>query len=96
MIASDAAPGAEKRLRAAVALHWPLERIGLAAGASVERLAFAASPEDAVAAADFVQESGPERAAAATSRSSFDGKYQHSAPLARPSSSAIAWKDNAS
>ena len=43
--------------------HWPaLERFGLAAGASVERLAFAASPEDAVGAADFVQESGPERA----------------------------------
>ena len=63
VIASDPAPGAEKRLRAAVALHWrALERIGLAAGASVERLAFAADPEDAVAAADFVQESGPERA----------------------------------
>jgi 3-hydroxyacyl-CoA dehydrogenase, NAD binding domain len=63
VIASDPAPGAEKRLRAAVALHWPaLERIGLAAGASVERLAFAASPENAVATADFVQESGPERA----------------------------------
>jgi carnitine 3-dehydrogenase len=63
VIASDPAPGAEERVRAAVASHWPaLERIGLAAGASVERLAFAASPEDAVAAADFVQESGPERA----------------------------------
>lgn len=46
-----------------MASHWPaLERFGLAAGASVERLAFAASPEDAVGAADFVQESGPERA----------------------------------
>jgi 3-hydroxyacyl-CoA dehydrogenase len=63
VIASDPAPGAEERLHAALALRWPaLERIGLAAGASMERLAFAASPEDAVAAADFVQESGPERA----------------------------------
>jgi 3-hydroxyacyl-CoA dehydrogenase len=43
-------------------LHWPvLERLGLGAGASVDRLGFTVSPEAAVADADFVQESGPER-----------------------------------
>ena len=37
--ASDPAPGAEARLRADVAAHWPvLERFGLAEGASQERL----------------------------------------------------------
>ena len=60
--ATDPSPGAEVRLRAAVAAHWPtLERIGLAAGASTERLRFHAQLEDALAEADFVQESGPER-----------------------------------
>ena len=60
--ASDPAPGAEERLRAAVASHWPtLERFGLAEGASAARLRFHARAEDAVAEAGFVQESGPER-----------------------------------
>jgi carnitine 3-dehydrogenase len=60
--ASDPAPGAEARLRADVAAHWPvLERFGLAEGASQERLSFTADPGDAVADADFVQENGPER-----------------------------------
>jgi len=62
VIAWDPASGAEKRVRAAVALHWPaLERLGLSSGASLDRLRFAASPEQAVANAEFVQESGPER-----------------------------------
>lgn len=61
--ATDPSPGAEERLREAVAAHWPtLERQGLAPGASLDRLAFHARLEDAVATADFVQESGPERA----------------------------------
>ena len=61
--ATDPSPGAEERLREAVAAHWPtLERQGLAPGASLARLAFHARLEDAVATADFVQESGPERA----------------------------------
>ncbi|EJE49334.1 3-hydroxyacyl-CoA dehydrogenase [Acidovorax sp. CF316] len=61
--ATDPSPGAEERLREAVAAHWPtLERQGLAPGASLSRLAFHARLEDAVATADFVQESGPERA----------------------------------
>lgn len=45
-----------------MAQHWPtLERFGLAAGASVDRLRFHDSLEDAVSVADFVQENGPER-----------------------------------
>ncbi len=63
VVASDPAEGAEERLRAAVASHWPaLERLGLEAGASCDRLRFVATPEEAVGEADFVQESGPERA----------------------------------
>lgn len=60
--ATDPSPGAEERLRQAVAQHWPtLERFGLAADASVDRLRFHDSLEDAVSVADFVQENGPER-----------------------------------
>lgn len=58
--ATDPAPGAEERLRAAVAAAWPaLETIGLAEGASRDALSF--SPDVAsLAGAVFVQESGPE------------------------------------
>ncbi len=60
--ATDPSPGAEERLREAVATHWPtLERQGLAEGASMARLRFHANLPDALAQADFVQESGPER-----------------------------------
>jgi len=60
--ATDPAPGAEERLRRGIAAHWPaLERIGLADGASPDRLRFAATPEAALEGADFVQENGPER-----------------------------------
>jgi len=60
--ATDPSPGAETRLREAVAQHWPtLQRFGLAAGASMDRLRFHERLEDAVVHADFVQESGPER-----------------------------------
>ncbi|HEY2257913.1 MAG TPA: 3-hydroxyacyl-CoA dehydrogenase NAD-binding domain-containing protein [Variovorax sp.] len=60
--ATDPSPGAEARLREAVAQHWPtLQRSGLAEGASVQRLRFHERLEDAVAGADFVQENGPER-----------------------------------
>jgi 3-hydroxyacyl-CoA dehydrogenase len=60
--ATDPAEGAEQRLRAAVARHWPaLEAMGLAEGAAPERLRFHARLEDAVAGADVVQENGPER-----------------------------------
>lgn len=63
VVAADPAPGAEGRLRADVAAHWPtVTRFGLAEGASPERLRFVGSAAEAATAADFVQENGPERA----------------------------------
>lgn len=62
--ASDPAPGAEDALRRTVAAQWPaMEAMGgLAPGAAPDRgLRFAASAEEAVADAEFVQENGPER-----------------------------------
>lgn len=60
--ATDPAPGAEGRLRAVVDGAWPvLERIGLADGASRDRLRFDADLASTVTGADFVQENGPER-----------------------------------
>jgi carnitine 3-dehydrogenase len=62
VVAWDPAPGAEQQLRANVANAWPaLERVGLAEGASQERLRFVATIEECVAEADFIQESAPER-----------------------------------
>jgi carnitine 3-dehydrogenase len=62
VVASDPAPGAEDALRKTVDAQWPaMQQIGLSPAASPERLRFVASPEDAVADAGFVQESGPER-----------------------------------
>lgn len=58
----DPSPGAQERLRAAVAAHWEvLSRQGLAVGARQDRLRWHDRLEDALAQADFVQESGPER-----------------------------------
>ena len=59
VVATDPAPGAEDRLRADVAAHWPV--LQPVEGASPERLRFTTDPAEAVAAADFVQENGPER-----------------------------------
>jgi len=60
--ATDVAPGAEARLRGFVDQCWPaLEELGLAPGASRDRLAFEPQMEDAVSGADLVQENGPER-----------------------------------
>ncbi len=62
VVATDPAPGAEQRLRADVAAHWPvLQQLGLAPDASPDRLVFDADLATAVADADFVQENGPER-----------------------------------
>lgn len=62
--ASDPAPNAEAVLRATIARQWPaMEAMGLAPGASPERLRFCSTLEGAVEAAEFVQESGPERLA---------------------------------
>jgi carnitine 3-dehydrogenase len=60
--ATDPMPGAEDKLRAAVRAHWPsMERLGLAPGASMERLFFSPNLETALRDVDFVQENGPER-----------------------------------
>ncbi|AEM80811.1 3-hydroxyacyl-CoA dehydrogenase NAD-binding domain-containing protein [Streptomyces violaceusniger] len=58
----DPAPDAEEKLRRLVAAAWPaLTQIGLADGASPDRLTVAATVEEAVADAQFVQESAPEK-----------------------------------
>jgi 3-hydroxyacyl-CoA dehydrogenase len=62
VVATDVAPDAEARLRAFVDQCWPaLEELGLAPGASRERLLFKPKLEDAIQGADLVQENGPER-----------------------------------
>ncbi|MFF1374815.1 3-hydroxyacyl-CoA dehydrogenase NAD-binding domain-containing protein [Streptomyces sp. NPDC058308] len=58
----DPAPGAEQKLRRLVEAAWPaLTQLGLADGASQERLTVTATLEEAVADAQFVQESAPEK-----------------------------------
>ncbi|WP_376089499.1 3-hydroxyacyl-CoA dehydrogenase NAD-binding domain-containing protein [Roseomonas sp. CCTCC AB2023176] len=62
VVATDPAPGAEEATRRAVEAGWSaMERLGLSDRASPDRLRFVTRPEDAAAAADFVQENGPER-----------------------------------
>ena len=62
VIATDIAPNAEASLKGFVEAAWPaLERLGLAPGASQSHLSFTADMPAAVAAADFIQENGPER-----------------------------------
>ena len=62
VVATDPGPGAEAKMRAAVDNAWPaLEKVGLKAGADPRRLRFVSEIEKAVADADFVQESAPER-----------------------------------
>ena len=59
---SDPGPDAEAKARAIVDQAWPfLERLGLAEGASRERLRFVATAAEAVDGADFAQESAPDR-----------------------------------
>ncbi|MFC9737240.1 3-hydroxyacyl-CoA dehydrogenase NAD-binding domain-containing protein [Streptomyces noursei] len=58
----DPADDAEDKLRRLVAAAWPaLEQLGLADGASPDRLTVAPTLAEAVADADFVQESAPEK-----------------------------------
>lgn len=60
--ASDPAPNGETFVRDYVRTAWPtLERLGLEPGASPEKLRFERDPAAAVAGAEFVQESSPER-----------------------------------
>jgi carnitine 3-dehydrogenase len=62
VVGSDPAPGAEAAVRGVIEAAWPaLERLGLAADADRRRWRFVADPVAALAGADFVQESGPER-----------------------------------
>ena len=62
VVATDVAPGAEAKLREFVDAAWPaMQELGLAPGASRDRLRFEANLGDAVRDADFVQENGPER-----------------------------------
>lgn len=62
VIATDPVPNAEATLRKCVDDAWELlTAIGLAAGASRDRLTFTADLKEAVSKADFVQESVPER-----------------------------------
>ncbi len=58
----DPRPEATDYVRRYVAEAWPqMARIGMVADAAPDRWHYHASPEDAVAAADFVQENAPER-----------------------------------
>ncbi|MFF1923634.1 3-hydroxyacyl-CoA dehydrogenase NAD-binding domain-containing protein [Streptomyces sp. NPDC058221] len=58
----DPAPDADAKLRRLVAAAWPaLEQLGLAEGASQDRLKVAPTLEEAVSDAQFVQESAPEK-----------------------------------
>lgn len=62
VVATDPAPNAEENLRKYVEEYWVLlTKAGLSPGASIDRLTFASSMQDALAEADFVQENGPER-----------------------------------
>ena len=60
--ATDPAPGAEAALRSYVAGAWDgVTKLGLARGASPDRLKFTSDLPAALGDADFVQENGPER-----------------------------------
>ena len=62
VMAADPSPASENKLRSVVDYAWPyLEQVGLAEGASRERLRFTTSISEAVEQADFIQESTPER-----------------------------------
>jgi 3-hydroxyacyl-CoA dehydrogenase len=62
VVATDVAPGAEAAVKRFVAAAWPaLQQLGLASGASQNRLSFTAVLTDAVKDADLVQENGPEK-----------------------------------
>ncbi|TQN31121.1 carnitine 3-dehydrogenase [Haloactinospora alba] len=62
VVAWDPSPEAEQRLRELVRAAWPaLEQLGLAPGAAITNLTVAPTLAEAVAEADFVQESAPER-----------------------------------
>ncbi|WP_237067467.1 L-carnitine dehydrogenase [Microbulbifer guangxiensis] len=60
----DPGADAERKLRESVDIAWPsLEKVGLAQGASREKLRFASSLAEACEGAYFIQENAPEREA---------------------------------
>ena len=62
VVAWDPGTGWQARLRAALENAWPaLCKLGLYPGAGLERLHYGGSLDEACAAADFIQESAPER-----------------------------------
>src|SRR6201992_343954 len=62
VVATDVAPNAEAALKNFVEAAWPaLKRLGLASGASQNKVTFTPALADAVKDADLVQENGPER-----------------------------------
>ena len=62
VVANDPGPNAEANLRKYVDEAWDqLKAIGLAPGASRDRLSFSTNMHEALSKADFVQENGPER-----------------------------------
>jgi 3-hydroxyacyl-CoA dehydrogenase len=62
VVATDVAPDAEAALKRFVAAAWPaLQRLGLASGASQDKLTFTAALSAAVKDVDLVQENGPEK-----------------------------------
>jgi 3-hydroxyacyl-CoA dehydrogenase len=62
VVATDPGKGAEKSLRDLIDSYWPtLEKLGLSAGASRDRLSFVPDESKGFTEVDFVQENGPER-----------------------------------
>jgi len=62
VIAWDPGEDWQEKMRASVENAWPaLQKLGLFPGASLERLRYAESLEQACAQADFIQENAPER-----------------------------------
>ena len=63
VVATDPAPGAQARLRDFIGKAWPaLNRLGVTEESTPLEPIFADTLEDCVSQADFIQESGPERA----------------------------------
>ncbi|CAN5334330.1 3-hydroxyacyl-CoA dehydrogenase NAD-binding domain-containing protein [soil metagenome] len=88
--AHDPSDAAMARIEAMVARSWPaLERFGLAAGASRDRLTLCSDLSTTVADADFIQENGPERLE--LKRGLFEqlGRYARADAIIASSSSGI-------
>lgn len=61
VVVTDPAPGSRERIEATIRRFWPVvEKIGLAEGASLDRLTILPEGSLALDGVDFVQESGPE------------------------------------